>query len=150
MYQAIQEEASDLNCKIVWTKAFATGSSKWEYLVGDLQNTKIGLCPGGSSVENHRLAETLIMGSVPALLDERYIHAAFRDLPGIIGTNWTVVAKEMKRLLKEENDSIKHGEQSELQRLQEDGSQFYHELQLCMQQDMEALIQIAIDHYAKK
>jgi hypothetical protein len=45
---------------------------------------------------------------------------------------------------------MKRGEQSELQRLQEDGSQFYHELQLCMQQDMEALIRIAIDHYAKK
>ncbi|KAL3907748.1 MAG: hypothetical protein SGARI_003386 [Bacillariaceae sp.] len=143
----ITTAADDLNCSISFTNGFSMGATKWEYLIGDLQQTKIGLCPGGTSVETHRLAETLQMGSVPALLDQPYLEAPFRKVPGIIGENWTVVAASMKDLIMEERAATFAKRQSKLERLQLDGAQFFHELQDCMKQDVDMLLRLAVEYY---
>ena len=140
----------ELNCSVTFTGGFAMGSSKWDYLIGDLQRTKIGLCPGGTSVETHRLTETLQMGTVPAVIDQPYLHAPFRDVPAIIGENWTVIGRQMKELLEEEMEASAQGRQSNLERLQLDGTRFYQELQDCMESDLDALLRLAADRYSKK
>ncbi|KAL3917135.1 MAG: hypothetical protein SGILL_004854 [Bacillariaceae sp.] len=149
MKEAI-EATPELNCSLTFTGGFAMGSTKWDYLIGDLQQTKIGLCPGGTSVETHRLAESLQMGSVPAVIDQPYLHAPFRNVPAIIGENWTVVASQMKDLLYEETEASKIGRQSNLEKLQLDGALFYQELQDCMKGDVDALLRMAVDHYSNK
>jgi hypothetical protein len=45
MKEAI-EAVPELNCSLTFTGGFAMGATKWNYLIGDLKQTKIGLVPG--------------------------------------------------------------------------------------------------------
>jgi hypothetical protein len=134
MKQAV-EEISELNCTVKFTTGFAQGNSPFYYFNRDLGTAKIGLSPRGSGVETHRLSEVLRMGLVPALKDADYLHATFRELPGIIGENWTVVAEKIKWYLSEAPD--------ELEKLADDAAQFSEDLSQCMKQDMNIILQSA-------
>jgi hypothetical protein len=134
MKQAM-EEIPELNCTVQFTAGFAKGNSPFTYFNRDLGTAKIGLCPRGSAVETHRLSEVLRMGLAPALKDAPYLHAAFRKLPGIIGENWTVVAEKMKWYLTEAPD--------ELEKLAENAAQFSEDLNKCVKQDMNIILQSA-------
>eukprot|EP00978_Attheya_sp_CCMP212_P026468 scaffold87164_cov56-Attheya_sp.AAC.1 len=133
--QEAMEAIPELNCTVEYTKGFLSGSSPFYYFNRDLGTTKIGLAPRGSGVETHRLAEMLRMGLVPALKDAPYLHATFRELPGIIGENWTVVAEKIKWYLTEAPD--------ELETLAGDAAQFSEDLSQCMKQDMNIILQSA-------
>jgi hypothetical protein len=89
------------------------------------------------------------MGAVPAFLDVPYVHAPFRAVPGIVGENWTVVAREMRRLIGQEREDREAGRPSELDRLQRDGSTFYEELQDCMKHDMGQLMGWVVNYYGR-
>mmetsp|Transcript_47424 Transcript_47424/g.57424 ORF Transcript_47424/g.57424 Transcript_47424/m.57424 type:complete len:419 (+) Transcript_47424:311-1567(+) len=143
MYTAFNDGADgkSLNCDVSYSTGFAAGKSKFDYLAGDLQNNKIGLSPRGSNVETHRLTEALIMGAVPAVVDEPYLHAPYQTVPAIIGKDWESVAKEMKRLLSDERRGGK-----ELENLQEKGVQFYKKYEKCVKSDFN-LIMTLIDEY---
>ena len=53
-------------------------------------------------------------------------------------------------LLEEEMEASAQGRQSNLERLQLDGTRFYQELQDCMESDLDALLRLAADRYSKK
>jgi hypothetical protein len=126
---------SQMQCEVEFTKGFGLGATKWEYVTGALGQTKIGICPGGSNQETHRLTECLMVGTVPAVLDEHYLHVFFEEIPAIIGQTWEEVAVEMERLL---------NNMPELEDMSLRGLRFYNTLQNCMKSDLSTILEMAI------
>jgi hypothetical protein len=106
-----------------------------EYFEKDLAMTKIGLAPRGTAVETHRLAEILRMGAVPAIRDEAYLHVAFRDVPGIIGANWSEIATKIQYYLNEAP--------GELEEMGRAAAKFSQEYERCVIQDMDMILKAA-------
>jgi hypothetical protein len=127
----MQEAVKDMTCAVEFTKSFAGGLGQFEYMNGDLTNTKIGLCPRGSAIETHRLSEVMAMGGVPALKDELYLHATFRSVPAIIGAEWNDTAI----LISHHLSNI-----DQLEAMARNLAKFQKELQRCMVRDMDAIL----------
>lgn len=133
----------ELNCSIVLhSRGFAAGKEPYDYIKEELQDSKIVLCPRGHSIETHRLTEALAMGSVPALLDAKYLHSFYREIPAIIGQDWDEIAIKMKELIEDES---KGG--NKLQTLSLQGAMFYDKLKSCQRSDMERIFSMVLDYY---
>jgi hypothetical protein len=133
----------ELNCTMVLhTDGFAAGKETYNYVKEELQDSKIVLCPRGASIETHRLTEALAMGSVPALLDAKYIHSLYREIPAIVGQDWDEIASKIKELIE---DELKGGKQLQLLGLQ--GAMFYSNLKSCQKSDMEKILSMILDYY---
>jgi len=136
----------ELNCTLVLhTSGFAGGKEPFDYIKDELQDTKIVLCPRGASIETHRLTEALAMGSVPALLDAKYLHSFFSEIPAIIGNDWDEIAFKMKELI---DDELKGGKR--LQTLGLQGAMFYDKLKSCQRSDMDRILSMVLDYYHVK
>lgn len=119
-------------CNITLTKGFGVGKSYYEYFEKELAMTKIGLAPRGTAAETHRLAEILRMGAVPAILDEPYLHKAFRDVPGIIGRDWQDVATKIRYYLEQAPEA--------LEALGRQAAKFAQDYEQCAIQDMDVIL----------
>jgi len=142
MKQELEQTAPKANCQIQFSKGFAVGNSKLQYLADNLQDIKIGINPPGNNVECHRLPELLALGTIPAMLDANYLHATFRSVPGIIGQNWTDVAWQIETALSQENKRI-------IDDLSWSGAKFYEELKFCMRSDMDIILSGSFGDYYK-
>lgn len=132
MREAVETVAADLHCQVDFSTGFARGHSKFVYFNTDLAQTKIGMAPRGSTDETHRLTELLQMGTVPAVVSSPYLYAPFRNIPAIIGDNWTHTAALMLEYVRDKP--------LELQALSLDGSLFYRELHACMTADIDFIL----------
>jgi hypothetical protein len=133
--EEVKKAAPDLQCSIKYTEGFMKGNGEFEYMTKDIGDAKIGLNPTGNNVECIRLNELLSMGTVPAMVDEKFVHATFEPLPAVLGKNWSEVALEMKRLLDDERNGGK-----ELDTLAKRGSEWKVKLDHCMKSDMDFIL----------
>jgi hypothetical protein len=130
-----QVQKADLNCNIQFTSGFGKGNGEFKYMTEDIGGTKIGLNPTGNNVECIRLNELLSMGTVPAMIDQKFVHATFEPLPAILGKDWSEVVLEMKRLIDDEKNGGK-----ELDALARRGSEWKVKLNHCMKSDMDFIL----------
>ena len=133
MKQEIERLYPKMECLIQFSEGFTLGSDKFKYLAEDLQNIKIGLNPPGNNMECHRLSELLVLGTVPAMIDEKYLHAPFRPVPGIIGKDWGDLGNKMLSVL-----SV--NKSKELDAMSKDAAFFYEEILSCMRSDMDYIL----------
>lgn len=98
--------APSLNCDIQYTEGFRMGKGPLADL-SSMEESKIGLNPRGNSVETSRLSEYLVMGTVPAMLDHKYVHAPFELIPAILGKSWDELAIKIQHVI---DDDIQGGE----------------------------------------
>jgi hypothetical protein len=136
----------ELNCTVrLHTLGFGAGKETFDYINDELQESKIILCPRGGSIETYRFTEALSMGSVPALLDAKYLHSFFSEIPAIIGQDWDEIAFKMKELI---DDELKGGKK--LQTLGQQGAMFYEKLKSCQRSDMDRILSMVLDYYHVK
>lgn len=94
------------SCEVYLTPGFNRGLNKTVY-AAILADSVFGLIPCGNSPETHRLAEVLMFGGIPAMLDRDARAAHMRSyaepIPVISGRTWKDVDKKMKAL---SNDAV--------------------------------------------
>jgi hypothetical protein len=134
---------ADLHCEVQLQKGFDGGAddsnsnhptSKFEYLSG-LLNSKIGFNPRGVHPECHRLPELLASGTVPAMVHEEYMdYVPMRLISGILGRSWEEVIDQLQKYLEADKGIMR------LEIMARDGTQWWNDLQGCMQSDMEKIL----------
>jgi len=97
------------SCEVYLTPGFNQGHNKTVY-ADLLANTVFGLVPRGISPETHRLAEVLMFGGIPAMLDvdanAPHMLSYPRPIPLIQGPTWDVVEKRMMALSDDDLDEL--------------------------------------------
>lgn len=96
-------------CEVLVTPGFNTGLNK-TYYRDILLDTVFGLVPRGNSPETHRLAEVLLTGGIPVMLDEDanapHMQSYPHRIPVLSGPTWDVVEKLMLSMENEEIDAL--------------------------------------------
>ena len=144
----------DMGCSIKLFPKPKTGNRKFLYLTENIGQSKIVFNPRGIHPECHRLSETLIHGSVPAMKEEEYMKHVYKPIPGIIEPTWKRVFVQAKYHL--ENDALPsigwnstkrtHTNQT-LAELSQEAAKWWTDLQECMRADMSIILTGAFGDY---
>lgn len=96
-------------CKVYLTPGFNQGLNKTSY-ADILANTVFGLVPRGNSFETHRLAEILMFGGIPVMLDEDtnapHMLSYAEPIPLIHGATWKEAEQRMLELSRNDMDEM--------------------------------------------
>jgi hypothetical protein len=96
-------------CDIYMTPGFNQGNNKTVY-ADILAASAFGLIPSGNSPETHRLAEVLMFGGVPAMLDRdaqaAHMLSYSEPIPLVSGRTWEEVDQRMRALSDDELNQL--------------------------------------------
>ena len=96
-------------CEVYLTPGFNQGNNKTVY-ADILADSAFGLIPSGNSPETHRLAEVLMFGAIPVMLDRDagapHMHSYSEPIPVVSGRTWEQVDQRMRALSNDDLDQL--------------------------------------------
>jgi hypothetical protein len=151
-------EYKALNCSVKLYEKFNNGNdkfhNKFHYVTHDIGHSKIVFNPRGNHPECHRLPETLISGSVPAMKQEKYMDFVYKPIPGIIEPTWKEVFAQVKYHLESETvptDSLNSSDETYTRKtlgvLSQEAAKWWADLQDCMKADLTIILAGAFGDY---
>jgi len=107
--QMVEYFEKEGGCEVYLTPGFNQGHNKTVY-AEILADSAFGLVPSGNSPETHRLAEVLMFGGIPVMLDQdaqaAYLHSYAEPIPMITGRTWQQANQRMQALSSDDLDKL--------------------------------------------
>ena len=96
-------------CEVFLTPGFNQGNNKTVY-ADSLAESAFGLIPSGNSPETHRLAEVIMFGAIPVMLDRdagaAHMRSYSEPIPMVSGRTWEQVDQRMRALSHADLDQL--------------------------------------------